>query len=568
MAKDIPWVSEEKKTGRLLFRRSYPADVRGSLGWEKKVTLGANRRMTEAASRVYYMASDDYDREVREARLAAKKAAEAFDTLTPEDVRGLVQAYRSDRHASIAAKMMEGGDWASRASEGLVWTADDLQRWKVEADYEEMEGHWGKTADRLLAKAGFTLSSDDEESRHRLLWALNDAGMERQADDRKQLSGKFVEAPPKPAQPKNPLGRARTVSALVSAYKLAQWDRWAVSSRKGVDAPFRVLEQLLGTTAVNEVDREAARAVFEAVKALPVSIGKNRHLKGLTVLEAIERGKTLGIQTISPKTVNGSYMAFISSAFEWAHKERWIDWNPFKGLAQPDPIDERDKRDAFTSDQLQELFTAAPWDRPRANDEDAQPGRYWVPLIALFTGMRLGEICGLRIADVETIDGEPCFRVRRYEGRSIKTAESRRDVPVPQALRRLGLLAFVGHQRQHGTPDALLFPDGDANNRQQWGAKLSERFVKHLARREITGTKLGMHSFRHGFEDRLKAAGLSGTAEALAVSGRAIAGSQSIYGTIGGGFPIANLLAVLEKLTYPGLDLSHLEPDSRDGEGA
>jgi integrase len=176
--------------------------------------------------------------------------------------------------------------------------------------------------------------------------------------------------------------------------------------------------------------------------------------------------------------------------------------------------------------------------------------------------MRLGEIAGLRVMDAEQVDGVPALRVRPYEGRSIKTKESRRDVPVPSALRRLGLLAFIQHRRTHAAPTDLLFPDGKANVRGQWGAKLGEWFVGHLKEQGIVGTKLGMHSFRHTFEDRLRAAGVSGSAEALAVSGRSVAGSQSIYGTIdatGRGFPMANLEQVLERVAYPELDLSHLE---------
>lgn len=40
-----------------------------------------------------------------------------------------------------------------------------------------------------------------------------------------------------------------------------------------------------------------------------------------------------------------------------------------------------------------------------------QSAQFWVPLIGLFTGMRLGEIIQLRVADVKTTDGIVYFDV-------------------------------------------------------------------------------------------------------------------------------------------------------------
>jgi len=128
-------------------------------------------------------------------------------------------------------------------------------------------------------------------------------------------------------------------------------------------------------------------------------------------------------------------------------------------------------------------------------------------------------------------------------------------------LRREG---YVQRRRNVAARTDLLFPDGKANVRGQWGAKLGEWFVGHLKEMGIVGAKLGMHSFRHNHQGALRSAGVSGSAEALAVTGRKSAGSQGIYGPIdptGRGFPIANLKKVLDQVAYPELDLSHLRKD-------
>ena len=214
----------------------------------------------------------------------------------------------------------------------------------------------------------------------------------------------------------------------------------------------------------------------------------------------------------------------------------------------------RDKRAPFTLDQLRLLFSEAPWDAPAPHDR-FRPGAYWVPLIALFIGARLGEITGLRIMDVEELEGIPALRIRPYEGHTIKNDGSRRDLPVHSALLQLGLLAFVAWRRSVAKPADLLFPDDKANSRGQWGAKLGERFAFFVKSKGFVGAKLGIHSFRHNFEDRLKAVKLHGTALGKALAGRQIAGSEASYGSA---FVLGDLQAALEQVMHPGLNLSHL----------
>jgi integrase len=216
-------------------------------------------------------------------------------------------------------------------------------------------------------------------------------------------------------------------------------------------------------------------------------------------------------------------------------------------------VDDRDRREPFTSQQLSTLFSSAPWDK-RQPDDAKKPGQFWVPLIALYSGMRMGEIACLRIMDIERLEGVLAFRVRPHEGRALKTKESRRDLPVHSAILVMGFEAFVDHRRGRGQPDDLLFPDGKANSRGQGGAKLGEWFSRRLKELEIVGTKLGMHSFRHNFEDRLKAVGLHGRPEGQALGGRKVSGSEGSYGSE---FPIGLLQDALEKVSYPGLDLLH-----------
>jgi len=148
---------------------------------------------------------------------------------------------------------------------------------------------------------------------------------------------------------------AKTVSDLCDAYKVAKWDEWGESSRKAIGPVLRVLRETIGRREVGSVYREAARSVFEAVKLLPVNMGKRKEFAGLTVPQAIEKAQQLGLPTINPNTINRGYMVQIAAVFNWAVDEDWAVKNPFVGLSVADPVDDRDRRDAFTMAQMQTL---------------------------------------------------------------------------------------------------------------------------------------------------------------------------------------------------------------------
>src|SRR3546814_6684880 len=61
--------------------------------------------------------------------------------------------------------------------------------------------------------------------------------------------------------------------------------------------------------------------------------------------------------------------------------------------------------------------------------------------------------------------------------------------------------------------------------REQWAVPLGRWFVRFLKNQGIEGQRLGMHSFRHNFQDRLREAGLHGTPIGQELAGRAKSGN-------------------------------------------
>ena len=105
-----------------------------------------------------------------------------------------------------------------------------------------------------------------------------------------------------------------------------------------------------------------------------------------------------------------------------------------------------------------------------------------MPLLALYTGARLNELCKLRVRDVRNDEEILYIDINTYRHNDnsvdpgVKTSASSRGVPVHGDLDRFGFSTFVDACRRAGYE--RLFPELKPD---AYG-KLSGRFGKHFAR--------------------------------------------------------------------------------------
>ncbi|MDB5409355.1 MAG: hypothetical protein JWL84_4267 [Rhodospirillales bacterium] len=163
---------------------------------------------------------------------------------------------------------------------------------------------------------------------------------------------------------------------------------------------------------------------------------------------------------LAPNTI-GQHFKIVAGLFKWAKLEGMgtID-NPTVGLA---PRGVQGTRDAFQPADLKKLFDAPLFKGHWRADRRERPGtclvkdsKYWLPLIALHTGMRVEEIAKLKTADVREIEGIWCFDVY-----ATKTAAGKRHVPVHPRLAALGFLDYVkGQKAERLWPDLTQGSEG------------------------------------------------------------------------------------------------------------
>ena len=146
------------------------------------------------------------------------------------------------------------------------------------------------------------------------------------------------------------------------------------------------------------------------------------------------------------------------------------------------------------------------------NDESgfAKPGphiirrsRYWAPLIALFSGLRAGEILQLTPDHFRLSPTGNPFIVLTPDMK-LKNENAQREIPVHPVLIDVGLLQWVDRMRAHA-PNAGLFPEVPKDIYDAESPNFSKRFSSDLKHLELGDrrSKLTFHSLRHTFKQAL-----------------------------------------------------------------
>lgn len=369
-----------------------------------------------------------------------------------------------------------------------------------------------------------------------------------------------------------PTAPTKAGKTLREVFELHQSDPSKVRTPKTALAyanTFEVIGAVIDLDApICDISRDDCRRLLETLRWVPSNPTK-RYPK-LNIVQAAEMAKRKKLtSTLNPATIN-AYLNRLSSVLNFAMNEGLIDRNPTRGLKVADPVRARDKRLPFSPQQLQRIFNA-PLYRGCLNDEAgyATPGpnrprrgRFWVPLIGLFSGMRLNEICQLDVADIREIEGIPCFHVRpdpsAKGGKRLKTEASERLVPVHPTLLGIGFMAYVEAQRAKGV--AKLFPELRCSTTGYYSDPFSKWFRRFLVAADAHGPRTCFHSFRHCFRDALREGDVSHEI-GLVLGGWSVGGSAGgqAEGAYGKGYRTSALYAAMEKIAFTDVDLTPLE---------
>ena len=363
--------------------------------------------------------------------------------------------------------------------------------------------------------------------------------------------------------------KEKTVSDLSDLFLKTKEGEVSSSRFSQFSVPFRVLSEEFGSeTPLQEIDRGKCRALVEWLPTIPAYLAQ--HYKGLPVKAAIESHKKR--HGVYPQRFEEAQktLQILNSVFQMAVDEGWLGSNPWVGLKIKVPAARRKKHadteggyEPFTIEQLNSffelpLFTGCQDDEykcHRVGPNIIRRHRYWAPIIALWSGMRMNEILQLEKEDIKVDpEGIPYFDVNDTEHqpydsdtftKRLKTRQAVRRIPIHPALKRLGFIDWV-----NSVPVGRLFPEATSGPGKKPSDVYSKRFASNLKAAGIwKHRRLVFHSFRNNFNDAMRAAGVPVEIRE-AINGWS--NRNAMDARYGQGYSLAKLSTEIAKIEYPG----------------
>ncbi len=332
-------------------------------------------------------------------------------------------------------------------------------------------------------------------------------------------------------------------------------------------------EGLGGNKLLSSITREDMDGVFAIMRQIPLNAAQR--YKGMTFAQAIQAAKDRNDCMKPAQNTNWATYTQILAAFRLAAEDKLIYDNPAANRRYREMFKKvRGKlREQFTVDELNKLFraplyTGCEGDQrgyAKPGDNLSRRGRFWVPLLALYHGMRNNEACQIYTEDVKMEGGIHYIAIRQEledgtaSEKKLKTEQSTRNVPIHPELIRIGFLKFVGARRRD-TKSPRLFPELTSGHNGYFSDAFSKWFARFVKATLGDHCKVTLHGFRHQFRDATRVARLPDESVGrLAGWEHGKGPSGLLMHCYGKGPEYLRILAEdLAKVEYPGLDLTHL----------
>lgn len=527
-------LNRRKGSNRLQFRRRWPTDVAHLLPGEGMARSTGSGNYEDARRR-FREIEEEYDRLVQDARLQAATPAHGIYSRSMPPM--------TKREREHFAQVLTDADAYRLAREYFVRRRADLDREPGQADPEKvwhrlMEiGSHGRALDDVDSPQGQSrvsnvasvlleeakLRSDPGSASECLLVELVRRSMvQLVALETAQLSGvrpvyneeAFPNGLPGTEAPRPSSAARITLATLIDRFDrefIADEDITAKTMNKNRAALAIVRRYFGDDTDVAMIDREGLVGFRDTLAKLPPNVtkkfGPDADLKQIASLNMEAGGAVLNRETQT------TYLRLANVLFEFAKERRYVAHNDAanlrpKGKATPAQA----RRRPFAPGQLKTIFTAPIYTGcvddergyAKVGPNNPRRSRFWVPLIALFTGLRMEEIFQLTPAHIKMGRDNLPFLLISPE-MQVKTENGFREVPLHRELLGIGLMAHVAKRRRHGD-SALLFDDVPPASDGYRSTNFSKRFATFLKSCGIRDDprRTCFHSFRHNFRDGLR----------------------------------------------------------------
>lgn len=479
----------------------------------------------QLAHDVYYQHLLEEDDEIRTSGFADYTAAKFFDD---------AEQMTSDLAGAVRSQYARG-----ELDTFFVGEAEDVLTWdNVDIRLSPTSSSW-----RALARK------------------LQEAYIRASEAIQKRFAGEVVETPPSTSSGPHATSGGPLLSELFESHKAEaeRTDAWSPKLVDDYQVWTSMFIELRGDRPILDYKKQDARAFKDLLVGLPTNRNKLALTKGLPLQDAVKVAAEHELPTLAVSTVNKA-LGRLQAVWNWA--DRQLDEHVpdiFSPMKLKETARPRDEANPFSLEQLQAIFSGPLFTGCRSERYRTTPGDtnmsstswYWLPLLGLWTGARLNELCQLTVNDVENEGEIPFLRIREGDETQRTKGHKHRLVPIHPELVRLGFLSYVLLHRDKGS--VRLFPNLKLDSQGYYSDRPSKDFANYINKLEIKTSKTSFHSFRHNFKDACRHAGVSRDTNDVLL-GHALPGMSGRYGD--GKIPLPIMYEAICQIEYPGLDLT------------
>jgi len=210
------------------------------------------------------------------------------------------------------------------------------------------------------------------------------------------------------AVPKNPQKLSTLLDKYMKFNTKTREDAWSTKSAKKFRGQITLFIQMLDDPYAHDLTKPMVRDMFgDLICELPIRMNlTKRYFNGGNIKlenrkpidEIIAIAEEDEDKTLSPKTIV-DYVNVVKGFLLWLNDEDYTDHDMGVVLKRLSELakNQEEKEKKFTTEDLQKLFETDAYRKGLLMED---PHLQWAPLIGLFTGARLGEICQLNLDDV------------------------------------------------------------------------------------------------------------------------------------------------------------------------
>ena len=270
-------------------------------------------------------------------------------------------------------------------------------------------------------------------------------------------------------------------------------DKWSPDTQRLVTGVKKLLFLYFNEdTPVYRITRDNLLEFRDLLYKIPTKLAQKSRYKDKSLSQILKLGEN--DDKLSEPTIQ-KYMIRVIQFFNYCFDSGYISKSVTAKMNVKIDIDPSERAvlpyEASEARKIFEIVTSIKQSSKSPSSRIEASELYYVTMIAAYSGMRIKEITQLHKEDIVLKDGIYCFNINTNDGKTTKTKNSIRFVPIHSKLIDLGLLEYVNSKKSGN-----IFKVSNKDFSEIFRSQIQRKFIDK-------DSKKTFYSFRHYFIDYL-----------------------------------------------------------------